>query len=148
MEKTASTPLMTPERQKRALDAKRERNARIKQYGFLAPLKAIRAKCLDCQGEGESWVRNCDLHDCPLWPYRMGRKPTERDLLVAQISVVGEVDGHKHLSEVRAGQALEGREAAERQGPWHDLPPIGGRLSSGSPGGDGMTESQCSSNVH
>jgi hypothetical protein len=39
----------------------------------------------------------------------MGRKPTEKDLLVAQISVVGEVDGHKRLSEVRAEEAGERR---------------------------------------
>ena len=93
----------------RSQEGRKTKAQRIKQYGFLPPLKAIRAKCLDCQGEGESWVRNCDLHDCPLWPYRMGRKPTEKDLLVAQISVVGEVDGHKRLSEVRAEEAGERR---------------------------------------
>lgn len=39
------------------------------------PLKAIRAKCLDCMCWQTNEVRNCDLTGCPLWPYRMGRKP-------------------------------------------------------------------------
>ena len=41
----------------------------------LRPLKAIRAKCLDCSGGSQAEVRNCDIEDCPLWPYRMGHNP-------------------------------------------------------------------------
>lgn len=37
-----------------------------------SPIKAIRAKCLDC-AYTESEVRKCVQHSCPLWPYRMGR---------------------------------------------------------------------------
>lgn len=41
----------------------------------LTPIKAIRAKCLDCSG-GSRWeVRLCELEDCPLWSYRMGHRP-------------------------------------------------------------------------
>lgn len=37
--------------------------------------KIIRAKCLDCAGGQAAEVRKCPAHDCPLWPYRMGRNP-------------------------------------------------------------------------
>lgn len=39
------------------------------------PLKAIRARCVDCTGRYYSEITNCDIDDCPLWPYRMGEKP-------------------------------------------------------------------------
>ncbi len=41
----------------------------------LTPLKAIRAKCLDCSGSQPSQVRNCDISECPLYPYRFGKNP-------------------------------------------------------------------------
>lgn len=40
-----------------------------------SPIKAIRAKCIDCSGGSESEVRKCVQHSCPLWPMRMGRNP-------------------------------------------------------------------------
>lgn len=40
-----------------------------------SPIKAIRAKYLDCVGQQPSEVRKCPAVDCPLWPYRMGRNP-------------------------------------------------------------------------
>ncbi len=39
------------------------------------PLKAIRAKCLDCVCFQPSEVRKCPAKECPLWPFRMGRNP-------------------------------------------------------------------------
>lgn len=40
-----------------------------------SPLRAIRARCLDCQGHQYSKVRYCDDAECPLWPFRFGRRP-------------------------------------------------------------------------
>ena len=40
-----------------------------------SPIKAIRAKCLDCVGDQPSEVRKCTACGCPLWPFRMGRNP-------------------------------------------------------------------------
>jgi hypothetical protein len=37
------------------------------------PLKSIRERCLDCTAGEMAAVRTCDLHDCPLHPFRMGR---------------------------------------------------------------------------
>ena len=42
----------------------------------LPPVKAMRAKCLDCCCGQAKEVRNCPATDCPLWPYRMGKNPT------------------------------------------------------------------------
>ena len=36
------------------------------------PIKAIRAKCLDCSAGNEAEIRKCPVYRCPLWPYRMG----------------------------------------------------------------------------
>jgi hypothetical protein len=41
----------------------------------LTPVKAMRAKCLDCCCNEIKEVRECPQKSCALWPYRMGRKP-------------------------------------------------------------------------
>lgn len=41
----------------------------------LTPIKAIRAKCLDCSGFQPSKVRNCEIPECTLFPYRFGKNP-------------------------------------------------------------------------
>jgi len=42
---------------------------------MLTPVKAIRAKCLDCMCDQIAEVRRCPCEDCPLYPYRMGHNP-------------------------------------------------------------------------
>jgi hypothetical protein len=44
----------------------------------LTPVKAIRAKCLDCTCNQPKEVRLCPVYSCPLWPYRMGHRPTQQ----------------------------------------------------------------------
>jgi hypothetical protein len=39
------------------------------------PLKALRARCLDCCCGNASEVRKCVAVDCPSWPFRMGVNP-------------------------------------------------------------------------
>ena len=39
------------------------------------PLKAIRAKCLDCSCYSEPEVKLCVIKDCSLYPYRLGKHP-------------------------------------------------------------------------
>ena len=41
----------------------------------LTPVKAIRAKCLDCCGGFAPEVRRCEVTSCALHPYRMGHRP-------------------------------------------------------------------------
>jgi hypothetical protein len=40
-----------------------------------SPIRAIRAKCLDCSGGAMSEVRKCVAVRCALWPMRMGTNP-------------------------------------------------------------------------
>lgn len=44
------------------------------------PIKAIRAKCLDCCCGQISEVRLCEIETCALWPYRMGKRPKKEIL--------------------------------------------------------------------
>jgi len=46
----------------------------------MTPLKAIRAKCLDCCCGQANEVRLCPSSDCTLWPYRLGHNPARKGL--------------------------------------------------------------------
>ena len=39
----------------------------------MTPLKAIRAKCLDCCYDNVMEVRLCPATNCPLWEFRFGK---------------------------------------------------------------------------
>lgn len=41
----------------------------------LTPIKAIRKKCLNCSNEQWIEVKRCPIEECPLWEYRLGRRP-------------------------------------------------------------------------
>lgn len=43
----------------------------------LTPVKAIRAKCIECSCGQVSEIRNCLIPNCPLYPYRMGHRPKD-----------------------------------------------------------------------
>lgn len=45
----------------------------------LTPVKAIRAKCMDCSGGSFLEVRECPCVECPLYPYRMGHRPHKNE---------------------------------------------------------------------
>ena len=42
---------------------------------ILTPLKAIRAKCMDCCCGQAKEIKLCNMRECPLFPYRAGRRP-------------------------------------------------------------------------
>ncbi len=44
------------------------------------PIKAIRAKCLECSNYQPKEVRNCLIIDCPLFPYRFGKNPNRKGI--------------------------------------------------------------------
>ena len=46
-----------------------------KRAADLGPLKAIRAKCVDCSGGSPTVATECVILDCPLWHYRLGHRP-------------------------------------------------------------------------
>ena len=39
------------------------------------PIRSMRAYCLDCTGGNKAVVRECSFTDCPLYSYRMGKRP-------------------------------------------------------------------------
>lgn len=43
----------------------------------LTPMRAIRRKCLDCCCYQPKEVTLCTATNCPLFPYRMGKRPKE-----------------------------------------------------------------------
>ena len=45
---------------------------------ILPPLRAIRAKCIDCSAGSMKEVRECVMLDCPLYPYRLGKSPNRK----------------------------------------------------------------------
>ncbi|MBQ0018512.1 MAG: hypothetical protein KBS63_04765 [Clostridiales bacterium] len=45
------------------------------------PIKAIRAKCMECSCDQVKEIRECPREKCPLYPYRMGRRPSEDELV-------------------------------------------------------------------
>lgn len=52
-------------------------NAPEPACGFPRPLRAIRLNCLGCS-ETLKAVRDREAPECPLFPYRMGRRPLDR----------------------------------------------------------------------
>ena len=51
----------------------------MKEYKLPTPMKAIRLKCLDCSNGQYSEVRFCGVGTCPIYPYRMGKRPKPID---------------------------------------------------------------------
>lgn len=41
----------------------------------LTPMKAIRAKCLDCSSGSSNEVKLCPIKNCPLYIFRFGKNP-------------------------------------------------------------------------
>lgn len=39
------------------------------------PNRAIRAKCMECQGNNLKWVHDCNKINCQLWPFRLATNP-------------------------------------------------------------------------
>lgn len=55
-----------------------------------SPLKAIRAKCLDCCCGQASEVKNCQIKQCPLWEYRFGKSGRTRQMTDEQKQAAAE----------------------------------------------------------
>jgi hypothetical protein len=49
--------------------------AAVAGHAATSPMRAIRAKCLDCCCGHQSEVRLCQSTKCALWPFRAGRHP-------------------------------------------------------------------------
>lgn len=65
------------------------------------PVKAIRAKCLDCCCDQAGEVAACPATECALYPFRLGKNPyrTRREMTEEQKARMAEV-----LAEAREKQ--------------------------------------------
>lgn len=62
------------------------------------PIKAIRAKCLDCVCGQIYEINKCHIEDCPLWEYRTGHRPS-KDVCVGDDSSLEEVEVEDFIEE-------------------------------------------------
>ncbi len=44
---------------------------------YETPIKAIRKYCIECSGYQLKEIRDCTCTECPLYPYRMGTRPSQ-----------------------------------------------------------------------
>lgn len=49
-----------------------------KNMESLTPIRAIRAKCLDCSNGSPREVKICVSGACVLYPYRLGEQPSRK----------------------------------------------------------------------
>ena len=49
------------------------------QTKLKTPYKTFRDKCLDCCLNQYDEIRHCQVPQCPIYPFRFGKRPTERD---------------------------------------------------------------------
>jgi len=59
----------------------------------MTPVKAIRAKCLDCCCGSFKEVKACPCTDCPLYVYRLGKNPAYTRKAPASEKVQRNTDG-------------------------------------------------------
>lgn len=45
---------------------------------YITPIKSIRKFCVECSGGSPLEVKKCVIHDCHLYPYRMGKNPNRK----------------------------------------------------------------------
>jgi len=72
----------------------------IKSGKRVSPLRAIRAKCLDCVCYSASEVSKCPIPDCPLYKFRGGRNTTGKKRVMSEkqkenAKKLGELSGQR-----------------------------------------------------
>jgi len=69
-----------------------------------SPIKAIRAKCIDCMCGQVLEVKLCTCIDCALYPFRMGKNPYRKPMSEEQRQAAGE-RLRKRLEEAQDSQS-------------------------------------------
>lgn len=55
----------------------------MEEEKIVSPLKAIRAKCLDCCCDQRDEVKLCPVTKCPLWEFRLGKNPNRKSRVMS-----------------------------------------------------------------
>jgi hypothetical protein len=61
---------------KTLLEELKEKQPSLVKRAEMSPLAGIRMFCLECVGLSRAEVVNCTAPSCPLYPFRMGRRPS------------------------------------------------------------------------
>ncbi len=81
---------------------------------MLTPMKAIRAKCLDCCCGSSEEVKQCPSTDCPLYEYRFGHNPNikltdeQKARRALNLPNKGQAVGKQNISDDQQGYCLLG----------------------------------------
>ena len=71
----------------------------------MTPIKAIRAKCMNCVCDQANEIKLCPITDCPLYPFRFGKNPNKKaNLTDEQRSALSERG--KNLAALQKSKAL------------------------------------------
>jgi len=46
----------------------------------LTPIQAIRKNCLECSNHSVYEVTNCEIKECPLYQFRLGKNPNRKGI--------------------------------------------------------------------
>ena len=68
----------------------------------LTPVKAIRAKCLDCCCGQPKEVRLCVIPDCPLYNYRFGKNPNRKGIGFGQNEKIKNIGVSEDILRIKA----------------------------------------------
>ena len=52
----------------------------------ITPIKAIRAKCLECSCGSFFEIANCPIKKCALYAYRFGHRPKDEEIYVESVA--------------------------------------------------------------
>lgn len=72
-----------------------------------SPLKAIRAKCIECSGDSAYEVKRCPSSDCVLYAFRFGKNPYRKK---AEISDERRQQMRESMKNARSKRALSDKE--------------------------------------
>jgi hypothetical protein len=86
----------------------------------MSPLRALRARCLDCCAGQANEVAACPVVECPSWPFRMGTNPWRKPASEAR-----RVSARRTMERINARRKRDGDETAARP-PEHGATPLPG----------------------
>lgn len=72
------------------------------------PVKAIRAKCLDCSTYTISEIRNCVIKNCSLYPFRLGKNPF-RTVVMTEERKLAASNRCQKMREIRLAKLAEAK---------------------------------------
>jgi hypothetical protein len=85
----------------------------------MAPLQALRARCLDCCGDQAKEVALCPAVDCPSWPFRMGTDPWRKPASAARREAA-----RRTMTRLNARRRKQGGSESSASPPGHGTAPL------------------------